>query len=153
MHICVLLALAALGVQGATYYVDSAGGSDSNDGLSPERAWASVGRVNRTKLVGGDSVLFKRGGLWREALAGQSGEEGKPILFSSYGEGALPLIQPSKPVSDPALWKRYLLGYGVRRRRLGRVRGRLVFRLAIGGFTPRPARRQRLIVKRMRMAL
>jgi len=105
MHICVLLALAALGVQGATYYVDSAGGSDSNDGLSPERAWASVGRVNRTKLVGGDSVLFKRGGLWREALAGQSGEEGKPILFSSYGEGALPLIQPSKPVSDPALWE------------------------------------------------
>lgn len=54
----------------ATYYIDSASGSDANNGLSPTTAWASLTPV-RTRLAantsGGDAFLFKRGTTLRDA--------------------------------------------------------------------------------------
>ncbi|MDQ3605853.1 MAG: hypothetical protein M3418_06670, partial [Gemmatimonadota bacterium] len=52
---------------GTTYYVDP-DGSDTNDGLAPERAWRTVAKVNGTTFVPGDRVLFQGGGVWREML-------------------------------------------------------------------------------------
>ena len=41
------------------YYIDSRYGSDSNDGLSRQTAFASVGKMSEITLKGGDTVLIK----------------------------------------------------------------------------------------------
>ena len=42
----------------ATYYVSSSAGDDDSDGLAPDRAWATVAKVNGMELQPGDRVLF-----------------------------------------------------------------------------------------------
>jgi hypothetical protein len=81
-----------------SYYVDPAG-RDSNDGLSPKRAWRTVARVNSTSLQPGDAVYFKADGLWRETLEPiRGGAPGMPITFSHYGSGPRPIISGSDVV-------------------------------------------------------
>ena len=48
-----------------TYYVDSELGKDTNDGLSDASPWQSLQQVNTADLHPGDTVRFKRGGVWR----------------------------------------------------------------------------------------
>ena len=77
----------------ATYYVDATGGNDSNDGLSTGTAWKTIAKVNGQTFAAGDSVLFKRGGVWQESLAPpSSGTSGNPISFDAYGTGDAPTI-------------------------------------------------------------
>jgi len=77
----------------STYYVDSAGGNDSNNGQSIQTPWKTVAKVNASTFVAGDSVLFKRGGVWNESLAPtSSGAAGNPIAFDAYGQGPAPLL-------------------------------------------------------------
>ena len=45
---------------GTTYYVDSKGGSDSNDGTSESKAFKTLDKVNGLNLEPGDTVLLKR---------------------------------------------------------------------------------------------
>ena len=52
-----------------TFYVDSAAGLDSNPGTIA-LPWQTVAKVNGTTLAPGQSVGFKRGGIWRETLIG-----------------------------------------------------------------------------------
>lgn len=69
-----------------TYYVDSAAGSDKNPG-SLASPWKTIAKVNATGLAPGQSVGFKRGGVWRAALVPkQSGAPGAPITFGAYGD-------------------------------------------------------------------
>jgi len=78
---------------GATYYVDATNGNDSNDGLSPITPWRTIAKVNSETFSPGDSVLFKRGEVWREQLTvPSSGNAGAPITFSTYGVGDNPEI-------------------------------------------------------------
>ncbi len=78
---------------GSTYYVDSAAGSDSNNGTTLQTPWKTVAKVNAATLAAGDSVLFKRGGVWTESLAPTaSGTAGSPIAFDAYGAGPAPLL-------------------------------------------------------------
>ena len=78
---------------GSTYYVDSAGGNDSNSGTTQQAPWKTVAKVNAATLLAGDSVLFKRGGVWTESLAPTaSGTAGSPIAFDAYGAGPAPLL-------------------------------------------------------------
>ena len=94
-------------VAGATdYYVDSIGGDDANAGTSAAAAWKSVERANAaaTSLKGGDRVLFRRGGLWRATLRPGSGEPGKPVVYTAYGEGPKPILQQSVDRSRPEDW-------------------------------------------------
>ena len=80
------LAIVALAVS-HTYYVNP-GGSDANDGLTPEKPWKTVAKVNATAFAPGDQILFARGGNWRESLkASSSGAAGKPIVYAAYGDG------------------------------------------------------------------
>lgn len=88
----------------ATYYV-SAEGSDENDGLSPERAWRTLGRVNSAALAPGDRALFRRGDVWRGGLQPRSGAEGAPVTYGAYGDGPKPLLLGSVDKSDPADWR------------------------------------------------
>lgn len=78
---------------GTVYYVDATNGSDSNNGLSPQKPWKTINKVNNSSFVPGDSILFKRGQKWRETLTPPSnGASGKSITFGAYGTGNLPMI-------------------------------------------------------------
>ena len=65
-----LLLFIAPGVSATTYYVDSQGGDDTYNGLAPASQargigpWKTLTKVNFTTFAPGDSILFKRGGVW-----------------------------------------------------------------------------------------
>lgn len=91
--------------RGVTYHVDATYGSDDNTGASPEAAWRTIARVHRQALQPGDSVLFKRGEIWREELAvPTSGSAGDPLTFGAYGVGARPEINGADVITG---WGRY----------------------------------------------
>jgi len=74
------------------YYVDN-NGDDTNDGLAPDRAWKTLSKVNSMTFEPGDSVLFKREGLWSGTLSIKSeGTSEARITFSAYGKGAKPKL-------------------------------------------------------------
>ena len=85
----------------AIYYIDPVGGQASAAGLSESAPRASV--VGLT-LRGGDSVLFKRGSVIRDAVHSVSGEEGRPIFYGAYGEGDDPVFMGSVDVSGAESW-------------------------------------------------
>jgi len=84
----------------ATYYVDASGGSDANNGTAATRAWKTLARVSSANLISGDSVLFKRGELWRGQLnIVKSGASGNPIRFGAYDNGSAPVFNGANIVS------------------------------------------------------
>lgn len=71
------------------YYVD-ADAAPGGDG-SFETPWQTLSQI--TGLVAGDTVLLKRGGLWRESLVVTTdGTAVNPITFGAYGSGDTPII-------------------------------------------------------------
>jgi hypothetical protein len=83
---------------GATYYVDSSSGSDSNSGLSESLSWRSLDKVNGFRYIFGDVILFKRGSAWRGCLSPPL----PSINFSAYGTGELPIIDSTG--FDSSVW-------------------------------------------------
>jgi hypothetical protein len=49
---------------GVSYYVDSVGGADTNDGKSPGTAWRTAAKINQTVFAPGDRILLKAGSTW-----------------------------------------------------------------------------------------
>lgn len=86
------------------YFLDSASGNDENDGKSPENAWRSLKRLDKAALEPGDVVRFRRDRVWRGTLRAKSGGEGKPVVYSDYGDGAKPRILQSVDLSLPEFW-------------------------------------------------
>src|SRR5262249_266938 len=87
----------------ATYYVDATSGNDTNDGLSQATAWKTVAKVNGSTFNPGDSILFKRGGIWNESLVPpSSGSSGNPITFDAYGTGEAPTLTGYVPLPASA---------------------------------------------------
>jgi len=85
-----ILALLCGTAAAATYYVDPAG-SNANDGLSPATPWRTLLKVGISTLQPGDSILFKRDGVWNEWLTPpSSGAAGNLIKFDAYGNGRPP---------------------------------------------------------------
>lgn len=75
-----------------TYYVSKAG-SDSNDGLSPQRPWETISKVNSSRFSPSDQILFQRGNTWDEMLIPPSGGAvDGPIAFGAYGNGPKPIV-------------------------------------------------------------
>ena len=89
---------------GNIYYIDTTSGEDSNDGLSPEKAWKTLGKANSAKLDPGDSVLLKRGEAWREQLVPQSGDETGYVTYGSYGDGYKPVLLGSVTRNEASDW-------------------------------------------------
>ena len=116
--ICFLLYAGTSGfIKATTYYVDSVGGNDGNSGQSSAAAWKTIAKVNSVVLSPGDSVLFKRGGIWRESLTNPSaGTAGKAITYADYGTGAKPSIRGSDAFNNSSNWtnKSGNLWYAVR---------------------------------------
>ena len=79
--------------QATTFYVSSSDGNDTNDGLSEATPWKTLEKIKTIYFVPNDQILFKSGDIFVGQLTFRgSGSEGKPILISSYGEGAKPII-------------------------------------------------------------
>jgi parallel beta-helix repeat protein len=102
---CLILLLACTSAQAdnTTYYVSGSDGNDADSGLTPEAAFASVGRVNQLALGPGDRVLFRCGDTWRaEALViTDSGSAASPIVFGSNPQGCAnrPVLSGSQPIA------------------------------------------------------
>lgn len=79
---------------GTNYYVDDLNGNDASDGKSANTAWKTDAKVNTVTFAPGSQILFKAGGTFSGQLHPLgSGSSGSPIIISSYGSGARPLIQ------------------------------------------------------------
>jgi len=85
---------------GTVYYV-SPKGNDANDGTSPSNPWKTLDKVDKTALQPGDTVVFQRGGAWRESLfANSSGKPDAPITYDAYGSGAKPIFYGSDVLAN-----------------------------------------------------
>lgn len=85
---------------GKAYYVSNSG-NDANDGLAPERAWATLDRVNKENFAKGSAVFFERGGTWFGTLNARA-----QVTYSAYGTGTKPIFNGTMDVSvkDSANW-------------------------------------------------
>ena len=84
----------ASAVSAKNYYV-AANGSDANTGTSSAAPWKTITKVNAafSGIIAGDSILFKSGDTFYGAIVvGKSGASAKPVVISSYGTGAKPII-------------------------------------------------------------
>ena len=86
---------------GQTYHIDPVAGDDANDGLAPSRPLKTYAT---REFTGGDTVLFKRGSVIRDAMHTRNGTEQAPITYGAYGEGDKPAFLGSVPAGDPAHW-------------------------------------------------
>jgi len=84
-----------------TYFISNSTGNDVLSGESEKSAWKSISKVNKKMFLPGDSILFKKGDVWRETLnIPSSGKAGKYITFGSYGKtGDKPKILGSNQVN------------------------------------------------------
>lgn len=85
----------ATNLETKTYYVDSVNGNDNNTGLSENDAIQTISKTNQLPLKPGDTVLFKCGDTFRGNLIPTSGSMEQRITYSSYGEGAPPILMGS----------------------------------------------------------
>jgi hypothetical protein len=86
-----------------TYYVSNRG-SDLGDGRTPQIAWATLPRVNAGSFQPGDTILFRRGDVWRGQLIPHSGSPAGHVTYAAYGAGAKPLLLGSVAKSRPGDW-------------------------------------------------
>jgi len=74
-----------------TYYVSSINGDDGNSGTSPDQAWASLGKIPRSKVA----VFFEKGSTWTITVGGTS-RTGLSVaagsVYATYGSGDKPLV-------------------------------------------------------------
>ncbi len=86
---------------GKAYYVSN-GGSDDNDGLTPETAFADAMKLSGAAfLKPGDAVLFERGSNFRNDSPFRTVDG---ITYSAYGSGAKPKFIGSIDASAPSDW-------------------------------------------------
>lgn len=77
------------------FYASSSTGSDTNTGLLSSAAVQSLAKLNTlvATAVGGDSIFLKAGDVFYGTLAiTRSGLQNNPIVVTSYGTGANPII-------------------------------------------------------------
>jgi parallel beta-helix repeat protein len=88
---------------GKTYYVDSINGMDSNAGTSVTEAFRTLKNIHKLRFSPGDKLLFRKGSRFHGKLKLEAtGEEGHPVVISSYGEGPKPIFENPTAISS---WK------------------------------------------------
>ena len=86
----------AIQAAGTQYYVDSAAGSDSNNGTSSSSPWKSLSAVANRTFSAGDTINFKAGSSFSGGLTFKSsGTASAPIILQPYGSGARPVFSAS----------------------------------------------------------
>lgn len=102
--VLVFVFLSHLNTNAAIYYIDSSNGNDANNGISVDKPWATLHKVNSTDIFPEDSILFKRGSVYSGQLELElQGVEGKIIFVGAYGEGG------QKPVINGLGEKRHTI--------------------------------------------
>lgn len=87
------------------FYVDSENGNDNNNG-SKNAPWKSLYHINLRIHQPNDSIFLKKGSSWQSHLVLKgSGEPKKPIVLTSYGEGAKPHIMANGQFDQVILLK------------------------------------------------
>ncbi len=85
----------AVSAFGVSYHLDSKGGDDGNDGLSPRTAWKTLHRASRAEFAPGDRLLLRRNRVFEGQLElSIQGSAQQPIVVDAYGDGtaSLPVI-------------------------------------------------------------
>jgi hypothetical protein len=79
-----------------TYYVDAQNGNDHNNGTTKTTAWKTLTHVGLTEssFTPGDTIAFKKGQTFYGTayFSDLHGSSDSPIIFTSYGEGAKPIL-------------------------------------------------------------
>ena len=84
----------------ATSYYFSTSGSDANTGTSSASPFKTITQLNKLVLKPGDSILFKCGDTLRGQInLNYSGTSSLPIVFTSYGSGAKPVISGAELIT------------------------------------------------------
>jgi hypothetical protein len=92
-------------LKATNYYVDASDGNDSNNGTSLATPWQTLEKVSNSAFSPGDSILFKRGEMWRGyIIINESGTSSSPIVFGAYGEGKKPLFLQSVTKNNTSDW-------------------------------------------------
>ena len=87
---------------GRIFYV-AASGDDRADGQSPGTAWRTLARASAAALAPGDSVLLRRGDIFRGNIICKSG-----VTYGAFGEGEKPRLYSHEcDLADPSLWELY----------------------------------------------
>ncbi|RYY25813.1 MAG: hypothetical protein EOP41_04960, partial [Sphingobacteriaceae bacterium] len=108
LKICLffLVFLKGTSVFATTYYLSNLQGDDSRSAQQAQNMatpWKSLAKLSAMsgQLQGGDQVLFKKGEVFTGSLIiNASGTAGNPIVFGSYGDGALPELTGFIAVSN-----------------------------------------------------
>lgn len=103
--ITILLVLFAAGSYATNYYIDAVEGNDHHAGTSSQKAWQSIEKVNQGRFLPGDSVLFKRGQIFRGFLVPVSGSASGSITYGAYGKGEKPKLLGSIEMNSPSDWE------------------------------------------------
>lgn len=86
------------------YYFSSSSGDDNNttaQAQNPSSPWRSLEKLNSisNSLKAGDRILFKKGDVFIGNLKiSRGGSSGTPIIYTSYGSGAKPVITAMEKV-------------------------------------------------------
>ena len=89
IFVALLLLFLMQNLNAATYYVDNNEGNDGKIGRTPLTAWKSISKVNSTGFKSGDTISFKCGGRFSDAILYPPIDY---LTFNSYGIGARPII-------------------------------------------------------------
>ena len=102
-----MLFISVIHIFGITYYVSFLTGNDENSGTLPTTPWKTLGKINGYEFLPGDSILFKRGEIWRGQLISCSGAATGYVTYSSYGNMKVPkpIIMGSVRWNLPEKWE------------------------------------------------
>ena len=91
--VCIICLAGTNSALADVYYVNAKSGLDSNEGTSPEKAWASLKKINKQVFNPGDKILLAAGSRFTGQLEPKgSGTASAPILLDRYGQGPNPAI-------------------------------------------------------------
>ncbi|NLX98913.1 MAG: hypothetical protein GXY83_22435 [Rhodopirellula sp.] len=102
-----ITALASSGKTGAgkdgaaTYYIDSAAGSNANTGTSPAAPWKDFTNINGRTLGPGERLLIRRGSVLNQELTVSArGDANHWAEIGTYGSGPRPIIRRNWDIGD-----------------------------------------------------
>lgn len=96
--LAVFLCLSCGASNAKNYYFSSKNGNDSYTAIqaqNPLTPWQTINKLNSffVNVQPGDSILFKKGEIFRGLIVvNRSGTASSPIVLSSFGTGALPVV-------------------------------------------------------------
>lgn len=98
----ILLTLSGFLAKATNYYISTAAGSnDMNNGLSIGTAWRSLTKASLQSYNPGDSILLRSGDtLYGTLRITRNGTVANPIVISSFGVGARPMISGMSLMHD-----------------------------------------------------